>query len=81
LKADSEADYGEMPGDPRDIADGSNQDGEEGGVPVVPQFTLCADKEGHIRALMAALGELPAARTEGQRTLRAFELYMDANSL
>jgi hypothetical protein len=44
-------------------------------VEICPTFVLRADKKGHIRALMAALQELPNEQAEGLRTLREFDLW------
>ncbi len=42
----------------------------------VPTFTLRADRPGHIRALMAAAGELREGdQVDALRTLREFELH------
>jgi len=46
---------------------------------VVPTFVLRADRKGHLRALMAALQELPQETTEGLATLREFDLYEEAH--
>jgi hypothetical protein len=45
-----------------------------------PVFVLRADKPGHIRALMAAAGELPDAELrEALERIREFELYEEAH--
>lgn len=45
----------------------------------VPSFTLRADKRGHLRALMAAMQELPDGELrEAMATLREFELFEEA---
>jgi hypothetical protein len=45
----------------------------------VPFFLLRADRHGHLRALMAALQELPGEMSEGLRKLREFDLYEETH--
>ena len=42
-----------------------------------PAFILRADKPGHMRALIAALQELPDECAEGLETLRAFARWQE----
>ena len=45
-----------------------------------PTFTLRADQRGHLRALMAAMQEMPEGDLrEALETLREFELYEEAH--
>jgi hypothetical protein len=53
-----------------------------GGTPAdeCPTFLLRADQKGHLRALMAALQELPEHEAaQGLRTLREFDLWEETH--
>jgi hypothetical protein len=52
---------------------------DAGSEEVVPTFTLRADQRGHLRALIAAAGELGEAdMRDALGVIREFELYEEA---